>query len=1253
MKVFYTAGKLVCMVTFCALWLSTGSKILANGKAAIPPGNPRYLSLSIMNVESDDSYLPVMERAAAAGVNSFLLNVNWERIHSKRGDQPNWDQIDKQAALAVKLGCKIMLRIWVARHDDGDGGWWPDASRPVSGDGLRRGLLGGFSYSDNNAIEEANGFVREVLEHFRPRQQAGQIALVSVIITSAAEIGYNIDAFNPSIQQNSLQSFDYTYLTRTAFQKWVENKYKTTTNLNQSWNSDYSRFTDIWPPYVANDVWSAYYGKIGQDWYMFRHEVLRGMIDKFIATTKQVDPSYRYYHDMGSCYDPLSVLRGTLGFKNLCKDVDGLKVNDGPSYPHRFAMDLLRSNLPGKIVGNELEYFEGSWAPESWRNHINESFEHGADWVNLFGFDRDFRYPHIENIVREAAAKWLHSPVPTIHTTQTVTYTLSEAIRQGTGNVQGKWQTEYALTKKPIKVVLQEDLIGESTVENKLPVVVSPLLNQQLSVNEWFQYEIPKTTFTDSDGFITGVTATGLPAGMNLVGWSVEGKVFTSGEYTVTLTATDNAGAKVSTQFKLVITAPALGNIISLFKAGNFLTRRFLRYIQDGDTLRGEDIRQTINILTSPRTGAVGSYAFSMSGPYTISSEDSKAPYGLFGDNGGVTLSEGNYTLTVKSYEGLNLQGPLLSQQTIRFVVVEDSKPSNQPPVLVKAPKDLFAKTGQPFSIRLSDSTFVDPDGHITSFSITGLPDGLKGDGSLISGTPTKKGVYSVKVRVTDNANGASEIGFGFTVSADNLPPVIGGAIPDLTAEVNKPYSYTLSETLFSDPDGQIASITIFGAPEGMSGNGRLLSGVPTKAGAYQLVAIATDNANASAQLTFKLTVLAVNKAPLVINPISDQSVDSNAVFSFTIPENTFLDTDGQISRIEVAGLPTGLSAKDGKISGTPIRVGVFTVVLKAYDDKNAAIETSFKLTVKKVNAPPTADLVPDMLAIMGQVFYFDVRDYFKDNDGTISSITYGSALPPGITANGSQLGGNPTAAGSYPIKVAAKDDKGASTEISFTIRVEKPELRLIIYEAGKEPRKRIREIANADIIARSTLPNLMNLVVESNASITTVTFEVTGPISRNSSDNAAPYGLFGDEEGFKPEVGTYQLKITGYRNNTLVASRSIKFDIIKAGNNPVRQGVEEFDPFVEYEVGKPFPNPFVDRVQVKLEAEASELATVELFSSEGRLLPLNKSNWRVDRTLLEVDMSGIANQPGIYLLRTISAAGEKRTYRLVRDLGN
>ncbi|MPR34704.1 hypothetical protein GBK04_15400 [Cytophagaceae bacterium SJW1-29] len=1007
------------------------------------------------------------------------------------------------------------------------------------------------------------------------------------------------------------------------------------------------------------------------------------------------------------------------------------------------------------------------------------------------------------------ASGWRLSGAPTSVGVYTVKVTASD-------NVGAQVSTSFKLT------IL--------SAANQPPVVSRSIPDQSGTIGVAFAYEVSKETFTDPEGPIAGISFAGLPAGVTASGWRLSGVPTAAGVFTVTVTASDGEGAKVSTSFKLTVQAVQQDNIISLFKAGNFLTRRFVRDILEGDTLRGEEVSQTVNLMVSPRTGTIGSYSFNLSGPISTTSEDSSTPYGVFGDNGGVILLEGKYTLTVKSYTEAGLQGTLISQQVLHFVVMVGEGQKNLPPVLAKPPGALFAKVGKSYAYRLPDSTFVDPDGFLTSFTITSLPDGLVGDGTLISGTPTKKGEYTVNVRVTDNGGATAETTFRFVVSADNLPPVVNGSVPDQVAEVNKPFNYTLPENIFQDPDGTIVSVAFIGLPEGITNRGLTLSGVPVKVRENPIIVIATDNSDAmvqltfninviennrppvvakqigdqlaessadyrfiipagtftdpdgsivryemsglppgltargdtlsgrptqageyiltvkafdnkqssvqltfklivlgnraplvnrpitnqvidsstvyrfvipagtfvdpdgsivrleisglppgitaqgdtisgraaqmgeftvsvrafdnngaSVQLTFKLSVLG-NRPPLVAKPISDQEADINTSYRFVIPGGTFVDLDGRIIRVEFSGLPSGVTAQGDTISGRPSRAGQYTVSVRAYDDKGAAVQTTFKITIKDSTVRPTVEPIPDVVAIVGQVFTFDVKSYFKDEQGSITSINYASTLPPGITANGSKLSGNPFTEGKYTIKVVAKDNKGGTLETTFILKVEKAELRVLLYQMQQGNRKLIRPVANVDRMALDTLPPALNLFVESNANITSVTFIITSPMVQYTTDESAPFGLFGDSGSFPALAGTYTLNILGYRSTTLVASRSIQFTITKTTNSPGRLGVIESEVFSEIELWKPYPSPFVDRVKVQTAPQGyPKLHAVEVLSSEGKILPLPASNWTMDQALLVVDLSETITLPGVYLLKVTGEDGKQKTMRIVK----
>ncbi len=100
-------------------------------------------------------------------------------------------------------------------------------------------------------------------------------------------------------------------------------------------------------------------------------------------------------------------------------------------------------------------------------------------------------------------------------------------------------------------------------------------------------------------------------------------------------------------------------------------------------------------------------------------------------------------------------------------------------------------------------------------------------------------------------------------------------------------------------------------------------------------------------KVTGKAPVEVVNTAPVVSDPIVDQSLQLNsnnqAVFSIDV-SNVFSDADGDVLMLSVNGVDV-LSITDGILSGTFTSVGTYTIELMADDGKDAT-STSFDITI-------------------------------------------------------------------------------------------------------------------------------------------------------------------------------------------------------------------------------------------------------------------------------------------------------------------
>ena len=100
------------------------------------------------------------------------------------------------------------------------------------------------------------------------------------------------------------------------------------------------------------------------------------------------------------------------------------------------------------------------------------------------------------------------------------------------------------------------------------------------------------------------------------------------------------------------------------------------------------------------------------------------------------------------------------------------------------------------------------------------------------------------------------------------------------------------------------------------------------------------------------------NFVPYARNPISDQTAFTGQLFSFTIPDSTFIDDDGNNTLTYSAMLSNGtplpswlvFDSISGSFSGIPSNKEQLNIRVKATDTAGAAATTTFSLTILKPN---------------------------------------------------------------------------------------------------------------------------------------------------------------------------------------------------------------------------------------------------------------------------------------------------------------
>ncbi|HVY71721.1 MAG TPA: Ig-like domain-containing protein, partial [Verrucomicrobiae bacterium] len=352
--------------------------------------------------------------------------------------------------------------------------------------------------------------------------------------------------------------------------------------------------------------------------------------------------------------------------------------------------------------------------------------------------------------------------------------------------------------------------------------------------------------------------------------------------------------------------------------------------------------------------------------------------------------------------------------------------------------------------------------------------------GIVFSGTATNRTVVVTPVK---DANGSAVItvavsdgaltnstSFTVTVTPVNDPPVLSTIADQTTLENTDTQLIHFTVTDAESPAGGIivsgdtsdASIVpkqniFFGG----SGSNRAMIITPARnaSGVVTISVIADDGSplNNLSTNKFKLTITGVNNSP-TISSIADQSVDQNKTLSgiaFTVLDSEtappFLVVTATASNPTLVPddsifLGGGSSNRTMAIVPATGKSGATTITVKVTDDGGASATTSFVLTVRAVNQPPTIGVIANQ-TISENTTLGPIPFTVSDSDSpsfTVSATSSTQAVVPnsGIALGGS--GGNRTItivpasnqSGVTTITIQATDDLNASSSQSFTVTV-------------------------------------------------------------------------------------------------------------------------------------------------------------------------------------------------------------------------
>jgi Ca2+-binding RTX toxin-like protein len=320
----------------------------------------------------------------------------------------------------------------------------------------------------------------------------------------------------------------------------------------------------------------------------------------------------------------------------------------------------------------------------------------------------------------------------------------------------------------------------------------------------------------------------------------------------------------------------------------------------------------------------------------------------------------------------------------------------NEAPTVANPLTDQTTREDEPFSFVPPANTFADEDlmtGDLLTYSATradgtSLPSWSSFNPATrtLSGTPSNAdvGMLNVAVHVVDLTGLRVTDTFALTVLNVNDAPTVATPLADQTVLEDAPLTIQVPADTFGDADAIHGDTLTYSAtlangsplPSWLNLNvtTRTFTGMPDDAqiGGLDLRVTATDTGNLSASDVFTLTVSNVNEAPVVANPLADQSVPAGQKFTFTVPAATFRDVDPSdtlVYRATLANgnaLPAWLSVDQvtRTFSGTPgsVDVGTLTLTVTATDTGNLSAADDFTLTVSSADQILTGTVGNDVL---------------------------------------------------------------------------------------------------------------------------------------------------------------------------------------------------------------------------------------------------------------------------------------------------
>jgi len=483
----------------------------------------------------------------------------------------------------------------------------------------------------------------------------------------------------------------------------------------------------------------------------------------------------------------------------------------------------------------------------------------------------------------------------------------------------------------------------------------------------------------DPDGTIVGYFWD-FGDGTNTTGVTTQHAYADDGNYTVTLTVTDNDGA--------TDTATAIETVLNRLPIASFT--------ESAETVYTSEVITFNASVSYDLDGNIVSFFWD------------------FGDGANATgvvvghayADDGNYTVTLTVTDDDGASASTAATKTVL----------NRVPVAIFTESAEMVHTGETITFNASDS--YDLDGTIVSY-FWDFGDETNATGMIVEHSYPDEGVYTVTLIITDD-DGATDATTA-TKTVLNRPPVAVFTESAETVYTGEVIYFNASASY--DSDGTIVSY-FWDFGDGSNATGVTVEYAYADDGNYTVTLTVTDDDGATASANATKTVL--NRPPVAIFTESAETVLTGEVIYFNASDS--YDPDGAIvSYFWDFGDDT--NATGAIVSHAYADNSVYTVTLTVIDDKGAIGTATSTKTV--LNRPPVAVFTESAeSAFTGEPIFFNASASY-DLDGTV--VSYFWDFGDGTNATGIVVERAYADDGNYTVTLTLTDNDGATSPTSST----------------------------------------------------------------------------------------------------------------------------------------------------------------------------------------------------------------------------